>query len=66
MNNKRTVHFKGVDSVRVLPVIETRTPIGTGTYTDLSRQLIQYWDLEGRLLAEYDPCSTNFERQVDV
>lgn len=66
MDNKKTAHFKGVDSVKVLPVIETRTTIGTGTDTDLFRQLIQYWDLEGRLLAEYDPCSANFERQVDV
>ena len=64
--NKNTVHFKGVDSVRVLPVIETRTTIGTGTDTDLSRQLIQYWDLEGRLLAEYDPCKAEFERSAGV
>ena len=66
MNNKNTVLFKGVDSVRVLPVIETRTTIGTGTDTDLSRQLIQYWDLEGRLLAEYDPCKAEFERSAGV
>ena len=66
MNNKRTAHFRGVDSVRVLSVIETRTTIGTGTDTDLSRQLIQYWDLEGRLLAEYDPCKAEFERPTGV
>lgn len=35
MDNKKTAHFKGVDSVRVLHVIETRTTIGTGTDTDL-------------------------------
>ena len=66
MNNKNTVHFKGVDSVRVLSVIETRTTIGTGTDADLSRQLIQYWDLEGRLFAEYDPCKAEFERLIGV
>ena len=66
MNNKRTAHFRGVDSVRALSVIETRTTIGTGTDTDLSRQLIQYWDLEGRLLAEYDPCKAEFERSAGV
>lgn len=66
MNNKSTAHFRGVDSVRVLSVIETRTTIGTGTDTDLSRQLIQYWDLEGRLLAEYDPCKAEFERPTGV
>lgn len=66
MNNESTAHFRGVDSVRVLSVIETRTTIGTGTDTDLSRQLIQYWDLEGRLLAEYDPCKAEFERPTGV
>lgn len=66
MNNKSTAHFRGVDSVRVLSVIETRTTIGTGTDTDLSRQLIQYWDLEGRLLAEYDSCKAEFERPAGV
>lgn len=66
MNNKSTAHFRGVDSVRALYVIETRTTIGTGTDTDLSRQLIQYWDLEGRLLAEYDPCKAEFERSAGV
>ena len=35
MDNKKTAHFKGLDSVKVLPVIETRTTIGTGTDTDL-------------------------------
>lgn len=66
MNNKSTAHFRGEDSVRALSVIETRTTIGTGTDTDLSRQLIQYWDLEGRLLAEYDPCKAEFERSAGV
>ena len=66
MNNKSTAHFRGVDSVRALSVIETRTTIGTGTDTALSRQLIQYWDLEGRLLAEYDPCKAEFERSAGV
>lgn len=66
MNNKSTAHFRGVDSVRALSAIETRTTIGTGTDTDLSRQLIQYWDLEGRLLAEYDPCKAEFERSAGV
>ena len=27
---------------------------------------VQYWDLEGRLLAEYDPCKAEFERPTGV
>ena len=66
MNNESTAHCRGVDSVRVLSVVEIKTTIGAGTDTDLSRQLIQYWDLEGRLLAEYDPCKAEFERSAGV
>ena len=31
MNNESTAHFRGVDSVRVLSVVEIKTTIGAGT-----------------------------------
>lgn len=47
---------RGADSARVIPVIETKSIRGEGTHDDLCRLVIQYWDFEGNLLAENDPC----------
>lgn len=47
---------RGTDSARVVSVIETRALRGTGTEKDKCRIVIQYWDFEGNLLAENDPC----------
>lgn len=66
MDNKKTAHFKGVDSVRVLPVIETMNNYRHGNRYRSFQAANSVLGLEGRLLAEYDPCSANFERQVDV
>lgn len=48
---------RGTDSARVVPVIETRSLRGNGTEEDKCREVIQYWSLEGELLAESDPCA---------
>lgn len=50
-----TVRPSGTDSAKVVQVIETKSTKGAGTESDLSRQVTQYWSLEGKLLAEYDP-----------
>lgn len=47
---------RGTNSARVIQVIETRALKGTGTEKDLCREIIQYWDFDGNLLAENDPC----------
>ncbi|HCL03098.1 MAG TPA: carboxypeptidase [Lachnoclostridium phytofermentans] len=48
---------RGTDSARVIQVIETKTLRGKGdSQSDLCRGVTQYWSLEGKLLAENDPC----------
>ena len=49
---KSTVRPNGTDSARVIQVIETKSNRGKGTLDDLSRQVVQYWSLEGQLLKE--------------
>ena len=53
---------RGTDSARVVSVIETRALRGTGTEKDKCRIVIQYWDFEGNLLAENDPCAKEKEK----
>ena len=55
-----------VDSARVIQVIETKSNRGKGTLDDLSRQVVQYWSLEGQLLAERDSHTTKNEQPADV
>ena len=52
---------RGTDSARVVSVIETRALRGTGTEKDKCRIVTQYWDFEGNLLAENDPCEKEKE-----
>ena len=41
----------------VAVVIKTTTLIGTGTENDPAREVVQYWTLDGKLLATNDPIS---------
>lgn len=53
---------RGTDSVRIIPVIETKALRGKGeNEADMCRMVTQYWSLEGELLAEYDPCEKEKE-----
>lgn len=63
---KNTVRPNGTDSARVIQVIETKSNRGKGTLDDLSRQVVQYWSLEGQLLAERDSHTTKNEQSADV
>ena len=47
---------RGTDLARVIQVIETRSLRGEGTEEDKCREVKQYWDFEGNLLAENDSC----------
>ncbi len=47
---------RGTDSARVIQVIVTEAIKGLGTEKDMCRTVTQYWDFEGNLLAENDPC----------
>ena len=44
----------GTRSARVIQVIETKADRGFGTKQDPVREVPQYWDLDGKLLAEVD------------
>lgn len=46
-----------VKEAKVIPVIQVEAKIGLGTEEDPVRNAIQYWDLEGNLLAERDPLN---------
>ncbi len=52
---------RGTDSARVISVIETQALRGIGTEKDKCRMVIQYWDFDGNLLAENDPCGKEKE-----
>ena len=49
-------HSRGVDNARVIQVIETEVLRGNGTEADKCRMVKQYWNFDGKLLAENDPC----------
>lgn len=53
------VYPRGVDSAKVIQVIETRSARGSGSENQPIRIVIQYWSLEGDLLAENDPIMMN-------
>lgn len=46
---------RGTDGARVIQVIETKALSGEGTENDECRIVTQYWDFEGKMLAENDP-----------
>ncbi len=56
---------RGTDSAKVIQVIKTESARGKGTPEDLSRIVTQYWDFDGNLLAENDPCITESVIQGD-
>lgn len=54
---------RGTDEARVIQVIETKSIRGNGSDRDLCREVKQYWDFDGNLLAENDPCFAMGETQ---
>ena len=52
--NALPTSLRGTDSARVISVIETVSVIGKGTPDNPSRHKMQYWSLDGKLLAEHD------------
>ena len=43
-----------MDSVEVVQVIKTKSTRGDGTSADPKREIVQYWDFDGNLIAEGD------------
>ncbi len=52
---------RGTNSARVISVIETKALKGEGTTEDMCREITQYWDFKGNLLAENDPIKKKKE-----
>lgn len=52
---------RGTDSARVILVIETTALRGEGTEKDKCREVKQYWDFDGKMLAENDSCTKENE-----
>lgn len=48
------VRPRGTDNARVIQVIETKSLRGLGTEKDPVREVTQYWDFDGKFLAEMD------------
>lgn len=48
------VRAHGTNSARIIRVIETKAKRGLGTEKDPIREITQYWDLDGKFLAEMD------------
>ncbi len=46
---------RGVDSARVIHIIETQAARGSGSTDRPSRIVTQYWSLDGELLTTHDP-----------
>ena len=55
---------RGIDSAKVIQVIETISARGKGTEEDPCRPVHKYWSLEGELLAENDPCEEEKRRCI--
>jgi len=63
----KTVRPRGTDGAKTIQVIETKSLIGYGTVEDPVRYIVQYWDFDGNLLAEYDPTLSEHScQQEDV
>lgn len=50
--DKLPFRLTGTESARVIFVIETKSKQGIGTENDPIREVVQYWDVDGNLLAE--------------
>ena len=46
-----------MERVEVVQVIKTKSTRGIGTSADPVREVVQYWNLDGTLIIEFDPVS---------
>lgn len=60
---KRELYPRGVDSAKVISVIETKSARGSGIPEQPARIVTEYWSLDGEKLAESDPISTQEDEQ---
>ncbi len=62
---KEKVRLRGTDSAKIIRVIETKALAGSGTPEDPHYIKVQYWDMDGRLLAENAAFIQEAARQAD-
>lgn len=55
VKENEAVRPRGTDSAKVVQVIVTKSLVGIGVEDDPCRELIQYWSMDGKKIAEYDP-----------
>lgn len=55
MIEDKAIRPRGTDSAKVIQVIVTESLVGLGTEEDPVRSVLQYWSLNGELLAKTDP-----------
>lgn len=60
-NTEKTARPRGTDSAKVIQVIVTESIEGRGISGDPVRCVLQYWSLEGELLAK---CDSFYQSQV--
>lgn len=60
IENKTSIEAETTRSARIVEVIETVSIRGNGADKPF-REVVQYWDKDGVLIAERDPC--NFIRK---
>lgn len=46
-----------MECAEVVQVIKTKSTRGNGTSADPIREIVQYWDFDGKLIIEFDPVS---------
>lgn len=44
--------MQGIQSIEVVEIIKTRTIVGKGTKEDPVKEIIQYWDKNGKLISQ--------------
>ena len=54
---KSAAEPRGLDSAKVIQVIETIEEVGHGRTEDLFREVKKYWSFDGKLLGKRDPLS---------
>lgn len=64
------IRAEGTKAAKVIAVIETKAKKGSGIEKDPMREVTQYWDLNGRFLAEIDEVQrmhlTEYDSEEDA
>lgn len=55
---EKPIRPRATTKAKIMKVIVTESLVGHGTNKDPCRNVIRYWSLDGRLLAEYDSLIT--------